>query len=152
MNIHELKTIAQTFGCDVDLIHFPDGQGHTYRCGDIVIKRIDNEDEHRALTDILASVPVSQTLRLPQPITAEDGRLIVAGYAAWTFLAGNDLCGHYEEKVRAIDTYNALFAHIAKPAFIDERTDGWSTADRVCWGKGKQTGASRESARRFPNR
>ena len=139
MNLTELKEIAGQFGCNVDLIHFPDGQGHTYRCGDIVIKRAVNEAEHIALAAILAELPNSTKLRLPKPVMSTDGRLVVDGYVAWTFLTGDDLCGHYTEKVAAIDAYNELFQNVAKPTFIDERTDGWSIADRVSWGEETKT-------------
>lgn len=135
LSIAQLKKIARSFGCDMDLVHFPDGQGHTYQCGNMVIKRTGNVAESIALAEIMLALPQSEKLRLPTPLKTIDGEWVVDDFVAWTFLSGADLCGNYEEKVAAIDTYNEIFSTVSKPDFMDHRSDGWAVADRVCWGE-----------------
>ncbi|AWN23767.1 hypothetical protein DKM44_11445 [Deinococcus irradiatisoli] len=74
-------------------------------------------------------------LRLWPPVRAQDGRLEVEGWAAWTYLPGQHEAGRWLD---IIEVGRRLHGHLAdqpRPAFLAGRTDAWARADRVAWGE-----------------
>lgn len=73
--------------------------------------------------------------RIARPIAARDGRWIVDGWSVWTRVAGEHSNTRWPELLAAAAAFHTCVADVAKPEFIDRRSDRWRIADRVAWGE-----------------
>ena len=74
-------------------------------------------------------------MRLSLPIRSRSGKLIVDGWTAFPYLAGEHRAGSWLEIAEIARGFGALFSNVERPAFIDRRTHAWARADRFAWGE-----------------
>jgi uncharacterized protein (TIGR02569 family) len=127
--------VRSTFG-----LREVDGEpwGRGWRFGDVVLTAVD--DHVRATW----SAGVRQTLqvegvRLARPVRSSDGRWVVSGWSADTFLAGDPEPRH-DEVVAVAGRLHAATAALPCPRFLTPAVtavtaDVLTTADRVAWGE-----------------
>lgn len=115
-------------------MRLPGGRGRAWATETAVLKPVDDEAEAMWIAE-LATRAEQRGFRLARPIAARDGRWIVGGWAAWTRLAGEHSNTRWPELLAAAAAFHAALAHVARPEFIDRRSDRWRISDRVAWGE-----------------
>lgn len=123
------------------------GQGTSWRVGDVVLKpQVDPAFQEWLGTDVAAIQ--QRRFRLPTVRRAVDGSWVVEGWGAQSAVAGSAVAGsavagsagaasdaHWQAVIDAARALHAATAALARPAFMDLRTDPWAVADRVAWGE-----------------
>ncbi len=71
---------------------------------------------------------------MSRPRTTADGALVVEGWCAWERVAGRHEARRWPDIIAVGERFHSAFAGVARPAFLDERTDPWAIGDRVAWG------------------
>jgi len=126
--------ILVAFGADGDPVHLPGGRGPAWRVGDLVFKPADQAaDELAWQADVLPTVD-ARDFRLSVPQPTDGGELVVDGWTAWSYLPGEHREGRWLDIIAVGDRFHRAIAGIARPAFLDRRTDPWAIGDRVAWG------------------
>jgi hypothetical protein len=110
------------------------GRGRTCRAGNIVLKPVDDHAEATWVATLARSVR-EDGVRIARPIAAFDGRWIVDGWSAWSWVSGSHSTTQWRELLAAAAAFHAVLAAVPRPEFIDRRADRWRTADRVAWGE-----------------
>lgn len=149
------RSVLELFGATEALIRLPTGRGTAWRSGDLVLKPLNMT--HRMLhwqARVLAGLVDRDDFRVSPPIRARDGSLCVAGWTCWPYLAGDHPGREWPEVIAAGQAFHAALAPLARPGFLDDRTDDWAIADRVAWGElpldvGERDGSMGELARRL---
>jgi uncharacterized protein (TIGR02569 family) len=110
------------------------GQRITWRVGDAVLKPVDTEPavlewQSQLLSD-LAGRP---DFRVAPPCRALTGELVVEGWTAWRFEPGRRRPGCWPEIIELSGVFHRALRDVARPDFLDQRTDRWAIGDRVAW-------------------
>ena len=114
------------------------GQRTSVRAGDLVLKPRSDESLviwHAQLCDRVTA----SDFRLPAPVRSGDGRLVVDGWSATTFVTGHpvpEADGTVASWNAVLDCSRAFHAAVADepcPALLAARTDRWAAADRFAW-------------------
>lgn len=71
--------------------------------------------------------------RLSQPVRTLTGGWTVAGWAAWRRLAGSHDVNRWPDVLGAGMALHQALAAVAETAFLAERADHWSIAERLSW-------------------
>ncbi len=108
------------------------GQGNAHRAGAVVLKAVDDASRAGALTSGLATVGVSGPVRMARPVASRDGRWVVDGWAAWTWLEGHRQELGWEEHLEISRRFHAALADVPRSAVRPGR-DRWATADHAAW-------------------
>jgi hypothetical protein len=107
------------------------GRGTVWRVGDVMLKPLDVLPEELLWMDEVARQHgVGSGMRLSLPIRSRSGKLIVDGWTAFPYLAGEHRAGSWLEIAEIARGFGALFPDVERPAFIDRRTHAWARADR----------------------
>ena len=78
--------------------------------------------------------------QLPAPVPALDGRLIVEGWSATTYVEGRPVderdrsAAAWLPVLEAGRAFHLAVSHEPRPAFVETRTHPWAKADRAAWG------------------
>ena len=108
------------------------GQGTSWRAGDLVLKPAVNPDE--LAWQVSAFSRVSQDgFRLARPRPASGGSPCLDGWSATEFLSGSHHPRRWPDILAVSDRLHQALRNLQRPAFLDDRTDPWATADRVAW-------------------
>jgi uncharacterized protein (TIGR02569 family) len=111
------------------------GEGHSWRVGDLVLKPWEDGAEWAWLGEHLPTVR-EEGFRLALPVPASDGRWVVDGWCAQTWVAGSHPAEpRWTDVLSTCDRVQLAFAHLPRPTFVDTRTHPWSVGDRVAWGE-----------------
>jgi uncharacterized protein (TIGR02569 family) len=121
------------------------GRASTWIAGSTVLKRADVPDAVLAWQASAFADLASDEFRLAIPIAATDGRFVVDGWCALPFLAGSHHKGRWAEIAQAGDAFHHAARFVARPGFLDARTDAWSIGDRVAWGEMDATELARDT-------
>lgn len=130
--------VLDAFGVDRGaLVALDGGQGHTWRADDLVLKPGLDARFVAWLATVGERVEPAGHFRLATPVAATDGRWVVGGWSATTWMVGDHRPG---DVAALLDLSAALHdalraAAVTWPAFLRARTDRWATADRVAWGE-----------------
>lgn len=116
----------------------PGGRGQAFRCGDAVLKPVDNPSEAAWLASTFEHLRVTG-VRVARPIRASDGRWVVAGWCAQRFVSGAPE-PRYDEIIEASLAFHEATADVAEPRFLSGRDDLYSRADRLSWGEAAEDG------------
>jgi uncharacterized protein (TIGR02569 family) len=103
--------------------------------GSAAVRRVDHHGAVEWASGVLASRDTAQGFRLPRPIAAEDGRWIVDGWSASTWLSGEGDGSRWRQILQAGEVFHEWLADIERPAWIDETDDPWRLSDRMAWGE-----------------
>lgn len=128
-------TVLAAFGLAGPPVRLLGGQGMSWRVGDVVLKpRVDPAFQEWLGTDV-ATIQ-QRGFRLPTVRRAVNGAWVVDGWAAQTVVPGSTTQRGVTDWRHVIDASHALHtatAALARPAFLDLRTDPWARADRAAW-------------------
>jgi len=117
------------------LLRLTGGQGRTWRVDDVVLKPVEDEIEHDWVCGIFAGWEHHDSVRVPEPLATSEGAWSFDGWGAHRYLAGlsASMRSDFAAIRAASDAFHAAVADVACPAFIAQRQDRWSYADRVAW-------------------
>jgi uncharacterized protein (TIGR02569 family) len=124
------------------------GQGRTWRVADVVLKPVDNDEEHAWVSDVLAGLRDSASVRVPRPLRSIEGGWSWAGWCAHEYVVGRSLtmAGDASAIRSASEAFHTAVAHVPRPAFLDTRDDAWAFGDRVAWDGGPVVGSEQTRA------
>ncbi len=127
------ESVLEAFAVSGVAVKLEGGQGSTYRVGDTVLKPAFGVEEAEWVADVYATI--KQTgFRVPLPLVSSAGRWVFEGWTAWEYLEGSTLLGErYDERISASQAFHKALADCPRPAFLDDRDDPWSQADRIVW-------------------
>jgi uncharacterized protein (TIGR02569 family) len=123
--------VLEAFGATGDPVALGGGEGRCWRADGVVLKPCDDETEWAWLGEVLPTV-AQDGFRLALPMRATDGRWVVEGWCGQPLVAG----AHAERWVEVIgvgERFHEAIASLARPSFLDRRTNPWSIGDRVAW-------------------
>lgn len=117
----------------------PEPYGSKWRCGNAVLSLV--RDDHARATwsaQVRTDLDVDG-VRIARPIRSTDGRWVVSGWAADTYLVGVGEPRH-DEVLATAGRLNAALAAVARPTLLgaaatSARVDTLGVADRVAWGE-----------------
>lgn len=140
MNDRPTNSVLKAFGLSSEVESLSGGTGRSWRVGNAVLKPCDDLETWRWMADNFPSVK-QDGFRLPLPISAYDGPLIVDGWCAQVAHVGEHPSdGRWADVLAAGDRFHRAIAHFARPAFIDTQLDvcdsgdnPWTFGDRVAW-------------------
>jgi uncharacterized protein (TIGR02569 family) len=107
------------------------GEGRAWRVGDIVLKPCSDPDEWEWLATVLPDIP-QEGFRLALPLQAGDGSWVADGWCAQPFVPGEH-AERWADVIASGCRFHEATAELARPAFLDARTNPWSCGDRVAW-------------------
>jgi uncharacterized protein (TIGR02569 family) len=130
--------VLDAFGVDRGSLEPLDGGGgYSWRAADLVLKAGVEPRFVTWLAQVADQVGPGGAIRWSRPVPALDGRLVVGGWSAATWMAGSarpgDVDGLLDASARLHGVLGA--AGIAWPGFLRARTDRAAVADRVAWGE-----------------
>lgn len=129
---------VRAFGVDAESLDpMPGGGGRCWTDGRLVLKPVGQVREHDWICSLYAAWDRS-TVRVPDPVHPADGdHWSVDGWGAHLLLPGRDLDLTSElDRVReAGEAFHEQVRNVARPDFLDVRTDPWAFGDRMAWGE-----------------
>jgi uncharacterized protein (TIGR02569 family) len=129
--------VLAAFGVSGDPIPLAGGTGTSWRCGGAVLKPIEwsaSAEELEWQADVLSAV-AEDGFRVPRPLRAADGSVLVDGWYASTYVEGQHRERRWPEVIAAGERFHAAVADVPRPSFLERRTDHWAIGDRVAWGE-----------------
>jgi uncharacterized protein (TIGR02569 family) len=128
-------TVLDAFGLTGPAQQLTGGEGRSVRVGAAVLKPTDDGPEARWTADLLTRVEANG-FRLARPLRALDGRWVVDGWSASSFVDGESgPARRWEELLAAGRAFHAALSSAHEPTFLASRTHRWAVADRVAWGE-----------------
>jgi uncharacterized protein (TIGR02569 family) len=113
------------------------GEGRTYRVGEAVFRRVDDDYLVEALwlADLLNGVH-EDGFRVARPRPSRDGAWLVDGWTAGKFLDGHhDYRGHIPAAIDAILAFHTAVQLVPRPDFLELDDGPFARADRCAWGR-----------------
>ncbi|HIZ36955.1 MAG TPA: TIGR02569 family protein [Candidatus Ruania gallistercoris] len=131
--------VLAAFGADGPPTLLAGGQGSSWRAGTFVLKPVAAGDEptQRWLHEVARPAVTDSGVRLAFPTPARDGAVVVDGWAATAWLAGDRPVGRWAERIEAARACGRALAPI-DPRQMPRREDPWARADRAAWGESDQ--------------
>jgi uncharacterized protein (TIGR02569 family) len=111
------------------------GRGTSWRVGEAVVKPLDLTEEELAWQADTLPVMACDGFRVPRPLRARDGSLVVDGWCAWGAVDGRHEERRWPEIIAVGERFHAALVGVPRPAFISRRIDPWAVGDRVAWGE-----------------
>jgi len=128
--------IQAEFGAAGAVSMLEGGRGTVWRVGDVTLKPVDVLPEELLwLDEVARKHSVGSGLRLSLPIRSRSEKLVVDGWTAFPYLAGEHLPGRWLELAKIARDFATLFSRVERPDFIEMRTHAWARADRFAWGE-----------------
>ena len=127
--------VLEAFGVAVPAIRLVGGEGGAWRVGGLVLKPAPSEVEWEWLGTHLPTVR-QEGFRLGLPAPALDGRWVIDGWCAQTWVAGaHPTTPVWTDVLRVSALLHDAMRHLPRPVFVEDRTHHWAVADRVAWGE-----------------
>jgi uncharacterized protein (TIGR02569 family) len=132
------RHVLEAFGIRGAVRRLPGGQGTSWRADWLVLKPHADETEIRWLAG-LCSRHAFEGLRVPAPVPASHGRLVVDGWCATPFTAGSpvpDDDQHAESWLPVLAAGRRFHAAVhdePPPPFFARRSHRWARADHATW-------------------
>jgi uncharacterized protein (TIGR02569 family) len=129
--------VLAAFGVSGEPEQLAGGTGTSWRCGGAVLKPIEwsaSVEELEWQAEVLSAV-CEDGFRVPRPLRAEDGSVLVDGWYASTYVEGEHRERRWPEVIAAGECFHAALAGAPRPSFLERRTDHWAIGDRVAWGE-----------------
>jgi len=125
--------VVEAFGLAGEMV--PTHTSDVWRMGSAALKRVDDHDAVEWVCGLLANRSGEQGIRLQRPIAAADGRWIVDGWSASTWLSGEGDGTRWRQILEAAEVFHGWLADVERPAWLDEIDDPWRRSDRAAWGE-----------------
>ena len=125
--------VLAAFGATADPEPLRGGRGGTWRAGDLVLKPVDFEPESRWRAMVLDKVSGTEAFRVARPVAATSGDWLFQGWEAAHLVPGRTDPTRWDEAIATGSAFHEALSGVARPAFLDERDDWWSRADRASW-------------------
>ena len=116
------------------------GRGGTWRAGGVVLKRSDHPLQSGWIADVLAGFPDDPEVAVARPVRARDGDWLCEGWEAWHAVPGRTDPTRFDDVLAAGEAFHRHLGGIARPAFLDDRDDPWTTGERIAWDEEPLTG------------
>lgn len=128
--------ILRDFGCENDqLRRLPSGQGTTWQAGDVILKATADPGAAEWIAQTTAALRPTE-YRVPRPLPTTSGQWTADGWCAWVRISGeHGSGGRWRDIVVVARATNEDLATVARPTFLERRTDPWAVGDRVAWGR-----------------
>ncbi|MDQ8705597.1 TIGR02569 family protein [Streptomyces sp. LHD-70] len=130
----------------------PGGQGGTWCADGIVLKRTGLRTETAWRAHTLNALPETDEFRVAPPVRSMDGTWTAGGWEAWRLVPGTADERRVDDVLRVGRAFHAALAELPRPAFLDERDDPWSRADRFSWGYAAGSAEARAAEEAVPAR
>lgn len=112
-----------------------DDRHATWRVGDLVLKPADiSYEQLEWQASLQRRLRDHDGFRMPQAARSLDGRLLVDGWYAMTFLEGRHEPARWPDIIAVGAVFHDAVADEQVPSFLEQRRDPWSIGDRVAWG------------------
>ncbi|MGW1463504.1 aminoglycoside phosphotransferase [Streptomyces sp. NPDC002308] len=131
------RAVLDAFGVEGTPVPLAGGQGLSVLVGGYVFKPSGGtEAEAEWAASLFEALAPGPGFRVPRPLRAADGRILVDGWTAHAFLAGTPGPeGHWAEVLSAGRAFHAALRGLPRPGFLGRHTHPWAVADRVAWGE-----------------
>jgi uncharacterized protein (TIGR02569 family) len=129
------------FGVGGPAVRLAGGQGTSWRVGEVVLKPGVDPQFQEWVGTVLARIE-QRGFRLPTVLRAGDGGWVVHGWGAESVIPGatvHEAASDWRSIISASRALHAATAALARPEFLDLRTDAWASADRDAWGEVPRT-------------
>ncbi|WP_147918645.1 TIGR02569 family protein [Ruania zhangjianzhongii] len=130
-------SVLAAFGVQGTPVPLSGGQGSSWRAGGLVFKPAGAEEEPtlRWLYEVARPAVTDTGVRLAFPVPSDAGAVLVHGWAATAWLAGDQPVARWAERAEAARVCARTLAPI-DPRQLPRRNDPWARADRAAWGEG----------------
>ncbi len=134
MNSQPRDTVLEAFGLlGRDLMPLHGGTGRCWLAGPAVLKPCHDSVEWFWMAEHLPTLK-QDGFRMPLPLRARDGALVVDGWCAQVALEGEHPSeGRWLDVLAVGARFHEAAAHLSRPAFLDGRDSPWALGDRVAW-------------------
>jgi len=126
--------VRRAFGAVGSATRFAQGQGTTYRIGDLVLKPTLDAREAEWTGSVLNDI-VEDGFRVARPIRSAEGTWVCQGWTAWERVGGAPTKDQWDAVITAGRNFHRALCDLAKPEFMHERTHQWAVGDRVAFGE-----------------
>lgn len=127
-------SVLTKFGLDGELLKLDGGQGTAWQCDGAVLKPRDIPVEALHWLDLeVRPRLVGANFRSSLPLRSRSGSLVVNGWTAFNFVAGEHRDRHWAEIAQLGRSFAAALGELQRPMFLDTRADVWAQADRFAW-------------------
>jgi uncharacterized protein (TIGR02569 family) len=127
------RDVLEAYGARADPQLLDGGRGRTWLAGDIVLKPVDLPVESHWRATVLDQIPESDAFRVARPIKAASGEWLFQGWEACRSVAGRTDPTRWREAIDTGTAFHQAITDVPRPAFLDDRDDWWSRADRASW-------------------
>jgi uncharacterized protein (TIGR02569 family) len=125
-------SVLASFGLRGVPVPLSGGRGTSWRVEHTVLKVADQTaEELEWQADVLDTLPLND-FRVAHVLRARDGSPLVQGWSATEFQGGRHE-HRWAEIVRVGHRFHDALAGVARPSFLDRRSDPWAIGDRVAW-------------------
>jgi len=113
-------------------VALPGGQATAWRAGAGVLKPADVPPSVLAWqARLLAGLDGRPDFRVSVPLQAVDRSWTVDGWTAWRYEPGSHVSQRWHDIIAVGERLHAALETEPEPAFLRQRTDPWSVADKV---------------------
>ena len=128
--------VLSAFGAEGPPTVLPGGQGSSWRAGPLVLKPVGAGDEptQRWLHRVARPAVTEPGIRLAFPVPTGAGEVVVDGWSATVWLAGEQPVGRWAERAEVARTCARALAAVDSRQ-MPRREDPWARADRAAWGE-----------------
>jgi uncharacterized protein (TIGR02569 family) len=123
--------VLATFRLAGDVV--PTHTRNVWRVGSVALKRVDHQAAVEWVSELLTGRDPAPDLRVPPPIVAVDGRWVVDGWAASTWISGTEDGSRWRDIFDAGARFHDWLSDVACPGWIEEVDDPWRASDRMAW-------------------
>lgn len=128
------QDVLHAFGATQRPVLLAGGQGGSFRSGDVVFKKTDDEDEYQWIAETLNELEQTE-FKIPKYLKTDEGEWVRQGWTACEFVSGEHKRGCWDEKLRACEAFHEAVAGVPCPDFLSKRQTPWAIADRAVWGE-----------------
>ena len=131
-------SVVTAFGGDPEAARaLPGGAGRSWRVGPVVLKPGQDERLVAWTATFVRALDAGGRFRVAEHVAASDGRWVVDGWAATTWLDGAHLDGQWDRVLDVSRSFHVAAAAtgFGPPAELAGRSDPWAVGDRVAWGE-----------------
>ena len=104
-----------------------------WRLGSVALKRIDHQAAAEWVCELLTGRDPAPDFRIPAPIAAADGRWVVDGWTAATWIPGREDGSRWRDLLHTAARFHGWLSDVERPAWLDDIDDSWRAADRMAW-------------------